>query len=203
MQRELPTGTVTFLFTDVEGSTKLLHDLGANAYAEGLAAHRRAIRQASELSDVFQDGTFFVPLAPLRETRAARSTVAEAVGLQADDDVAGWLASRRVLLVLDNLEHLEGVAAVVAELLVGEVVVLATSRATASELRARTARRASAGRRCGGALRQPRGSRWTSGCRRRDGNCSLSTLGQPPTRNRAGRSAGQASLSCRAAAAPC
>jgi hypothetical protein len=34
-----------------------------------------------------------------------------------------------VLLVLDNLEHLEGVAAVVAELLVGEVVVLATSRA--------------------------------------------------------------------------
>jgi predicted ATPase/tetratricopeptide (TPR) repeat protein len=34
-----------------------------------------------------------------------------------------------VLLVLDNLEHLEGVAAVVAELCVGEVVVLATSRA--------------------------------------------------------------------------
>ena len=58
-----------------------------------------------------------------------RSTVAESVGLQPDDDVAGWLASRRVLLVLDNLEHLEGVAAVVSELLVGEVVVLATSRA--------------------------------------------------------------------------
>ena len=27
----LPTGTVTFLFTDVEGSTKLLHELGADA----------------------------------------------------------------------------------------------------------------------------------------------------------------------------
>jgi class 3 adenylate cyclase len=27
--RSLPSGTVTFLFTDVEGSTKLLHDLGA------------------------------------------------------------------------------------------------------------------------------------------------------------------------------
>ena len=25
---ELPAGTVTFLFTDIEGSTKLLHDLG-------------------------------------------------------------------------------------------------------------------------------------------------------------------------------
>jgi class 3 adenylate cyclase len=27
--RNLPSGTVTFLFTDVEGSTKLLHELGA------------------------------------------------------------------------------------------------------------------------------------------------------------------------------
>jgi class 3 adenylate cyclase len=42
----LPTGTVTFLFTDVEGSTKLLHELGAEAYAEALAEHRRVIREA-------------------------------------------------------------------------------------------------------------------------------------------------------------
>ena len=32
--RDLPSGTVTFLFTDVEGSTRLLHDLGAEGYAE-------------------------------------------------------------------------------------------------------------------------------------------------------------------------
>ena len=32
---DLPSGTVTFLFTDVEGSTKLLHELGAEAYADG------------------------------------------------------------------------------------------------------------------------------------------------------------------------
>src|SRR6476659_4425303 len=44
--RELPTGTVTFLFTDVEGSTNLLHELGAAAYAEALGEHRRVIRQA-------------------------------------------------------------------------------------------------------------------------------------------------------------
>jgi class 3 adenylate cyclase len=30
VMRDLPSGTVTFLFTDVEGSTKLLHDLGAD-----------------------------------------------------------------------------------------------------------------------------------------------------------------------------
>jgi class 3 adenylate cyclase len=44
----LPTGSVTFLFTDVEGSTKLLHELGAEAYAEALAAHRQVIREACD-----------------------------------------------------------------------------------------------------------------------------------------------------------
>ncbi|HSC90594.1 MAG TPA: adenylate/guanylate cyclase domain-containing protein [Gaiellaceae bacterium] len=44
--RELPTGTVTFLFTDVEGSTRLLQELGADAYADALTQHRRALREA-------------------------------------------------------------------------------------------------------------------------------------------------------------
>ena len=43
---DLPTGTVTFLFTDVEGSTRLLHELGDAAYAEVLADHRRLLREA-------------------------------------------------------------------------------------------------------------------------------------------------------------
>jgi predicted ATPase len=43
---DLPAGTVTFLFTDVEGSTELLHELGAQAYAEALAEHRRVVRDA-------------------------------------------------------------------------------------------------------------------------------------------------------------
>ena len=46
MRRELPSGTVTFLFTDVEGSTRLLHELGAAGYAKALAEHRRLIREA-------------------------------------------------------------------------------------------------------------------------------------------------------------
>ena len=46
MRSDLPTGTVTFLFTDVEGSTKLLDELGAEAYANALAEHRRALREA-------------------------------------------------------------------------------------------------------------------------------------------------------------
>jgi predicted ATPase/class 3 adenylate cyclase len=43
---DLPSGTVTFLFTDVEGSTRLLHELGAEGYAEALGEHRRALREA-------------------------------------------------------------------------------------------------------------------------------------------------------------
>ena len=42
---ELPTGTVTFVFTDIEGSTKLLHELGEE-YADVLAEHRRILRNA-------------------------------------------------------------------------------------------------------------------------------------------------------------
>ena len=44
--RQLPTGTVTFLFTDIEGSTRLLHELGAERYAGALAEHRRVLREA-------------------------------------------------------------------------------------------------------------------------------------------------------------
>jgi class 3 adenylate cyclase len=48
VRRDLPSGTVTFLFTDVEGSTKLLHELGAETYAEALAEHRRTAARALE-----------------------------------------------------------------------------------------------------------------------------------------------------------
>jgi class 3 adenylate cyclase len=46
----LPTGTVTFLFTDIEGSTTLLQRLGDGPYAEVLEEHRRLLRAA------FQEG---------------------------------------------------------------------------------------------------------------------------------------------------
>src|ERR671936_2937929 len=40
----LPTGTVTFLFTDIEGSTQLLKRLGRDRYSEVLATHNRLLR---------------------------------------------------------------------------------------------------------------------------------------------------------------
>jgi predicted ATPase/class 3 adenylate cyclase len=46
MARDLPSGEVTLVFTDIEGSTKLLHKLGAEEYAQALAEHRRLLRDA-------------------------------------------------------------------------------------------------------------------------------------------------------------
>jgi predicted ATPase/class 3 adenylate cyclase len=61
--RELPAGTVTFLFTDVEGSTKLLRELGSR-YAEALAAHRLVLQSTCSerggvLVDTQGDATFY------------------------------------------------------------------------------------------------------------------------------------------------
>jgi predicted ATPase/class 3 adenylate cyclase len=46
MRGDLPSGTVTFLFTDIEGSTRLLHERGDADYAQALAEHRRILRAA-------------------------------------------------------------------------------------------------------------------------------------------------------------
>ncbi len=83
---ELPTGTVTFLFTDVEGSTKLLHELGAEGYSEALAGHRRVIREACAAHDGVEvdtqgDAFFFAfPTAPGALAAAGDMTEALASG---------------------------------------------------------------------------------------------------------------------------
>ena len=76
--RDLPTGTVTFLFTDIEGSTKLLHELGDD-YADALAEHRRKLRDAfvqhGGVEVDTQGDAFFVAF-----TRAADALAAAAEG---------------------------------------------------------------------------------------------------------------------------
>jgi predicted ATPase/class 3 adenylate cyclase len=41
-----PSGTVTFLFSDIEGATRLLRDLGSEGYGGALVDHRRIVREA-------------------------------------------------------------------------------------------------------------------------------------------------------------
>ena len=103
MRTELPTGTVTFLFTDVEGSTSLLHELGAEAYADALAEHRRLIRDACAGHggvevDTQGDAFFFAfPTAPgalaaaseLTERLAANGPIRVRVGLHTGTPLLG------------------------------------------------------------------------------------------------------------------
>ncbi len=85
MHRQLPTGTVTFLFTDIEGSTRLLHALGADGYADALAEHRSLLRAAFRAHGGVEVDTqgdaFFVafPTAPgaLQAAREAQAALAE------------------------------------------------------------------------------------------------------------------------------
>ncbi|MGH2794565.1 MAG: ATP-binding protein, partial [Actinomycetota bacterium] len=83
---QLPTGTVTFLFTDIEGSTKLLHELGAEAYSDALAEHRRIFRRAfaahSGVEVDTQGDAFFIafPTAPDAVVAASEARDALASG---------------------------------------------------------------------------------------------------------------------------
>ena len=81
MVSDLPTGVVTLLFTDVEGSTRLLHELGDD-YGEALHEHRRRLRAAfAEHEGVevdTQGDAFFVAFA-----RASNAVAAAADGQRA------------------------------------------------------------------------------------------------------------------------
>lgn len=80
-----PSGTVTLVFTDVEGSTRLLEGLGTDGYREALGGHRRVVRDAFARYDgyeVDEEGdAFFYAFA---SAQAAVSAVSEAMsGLEA------------------------------------------------------------------------------------------------------------------------
>jgi len=103
----------------------------------GTGKTRLALQLAAELSDGYPDGTWWVPLASLREGELIPSALAsvldveEAPGRQLTESIVDALAHRRALLVLDNCEHLvEGAAALVSTIVAGcpEILVLATSR---------------------------------------------------------------------------
>jgi YVTN family beta-propeller protein len=90
---DLPSGTVTFLFTDIEGSTRLLKHLGA-PYSQVLADHQRILRAAFAAHggrEVDTQGdSFFVAFA------RAKDAVAAAVDAQRDLTAHAWPAGGEV-----------------------------------------------------------------------------------------------------------
>jgi len=92
---------------------------------------------ADSLVDAFEDGVFFVDLAPLADPVLVPGAIGRALGLRESGrerlsaTVPRYLRDRRVLLVLDNFEHLLAAAIEVASLLAAcpAIRVLVTSRA--------------------------------------------------------------------------
>jgi class 3 adenylate cyclase len=84
---QLPSGTVTFAFTDIEGSTDLLKQLGER-YGQLLAEHRRIVRERFAGADGFEidtqgDAFFFA-------FPRARDAVAGAVEVQRAHAATEW-----------------------------------------------------------------------------------------------------------------
>jgi predicted ATPase/class 3 adenylate cyclase len=100
----------------------------------GVGKTRLALATAASLGQAFEHGVFFVALAAVRDAGVMWKAIADGLDVVGDgpaaDAVTGYLRDRRALLVLDNLEQLEGAAGVVAGLLAAapDLVVLATSR---------------------------------------------------------------------------
>src|SRR5215470_1181982 len=105
--------------------------------AAGIGKTRLAIRLAAELADDFPDGAWFVELADLRQPELVASRVASATGVVEEPGrplaatLADALRPRKMLLVLDNCEHLIEACAILTELLLASaagLTVIATSR---------------------------------------------------------------------------
>jgi predicted ATPase/transcriptional regulator with XRE-family HTH domain len=104
--------------------------------APGIGKTRLSLAVAAELHDVFADGVYIVPLAPLSDPALVIPAIAQVLGvvdgagIALRDRLSAALRDRQLLLVLDNVEHLLAAAPEIAALLAGaaQLALLATSR---------------------------------------------------------------------------
>ena len=102
----------------------------------GTGKTRLALQAAADLIDAFEDGVFLVALASIDDPTLFVATVAQAFSLREQrerplaDTLHAYLSRRRILLLLDNLEQIEGAGRQIAALLQAapRIAVLATSR---------------------------------------------------------------------------
>ncbi len=138
----LPAFTTTFIRRDQDLAS--LIDLLKHADVRlvtltgpgGVGKTRLALRASTALLDDHADGVFFVNLAPITDPQRVASLIAETLSIKevADQAIVATLKhelrARRLLLVLDNFEHVLDAAPVVAELLAAapQLKILVTSR---------------------------------------------------------------------------
>jgi predicted ATPase/class 3 adenylate cyclase len=102
----------------------------------GIGKTRLGLQVAAELLDEFEDGVFFVALAPIIDPALVASAIAEPLGVveagdqPLEESLKGYLRGKELLLLLDNFEQVLAGAPLVGELLsvCPKLKVLATSR---------------------------------------------------------------------------
>jgi predicted ATPase/class 3 adenylate cyclase/DNA-binding CsgD family transcriptional regulator len=103
----------------------------------GVGKTRLAIEVGAELAGEFEDGVWLVELAGIGDPGAVPAAVATVLGITPQgnvpliDTVADAVAGQRMLLIVDNCEHLRASAAAVIEAILqraGHTQILATSR---------------------------------------------------------------------------
>lgn len=103
----------------------------------GTGKTRLSLEIAARSLEAFEDGVFFVELAPVSEPEMVAATIAQTLGLPerggrtARDRLIDHLGQRRILLVLDNFEQVTDAAPLVADLLAAapNLSVITTTRA--------------------------------------------------------------------------
>ena len=110
------------------------YELRVTNYAETGQGGTAVIRNSEFVTHPYPDGIFFVPLAALTSATEVAPAIATAVGLTVQGNpqqvVLQGLRDRRLLLILDNFEHLLEAAGFVVELLQGApaIQIIITSR---------------------------------------------------------------------------
>jgi predicted ATPase/DNA-binding SARP family transcriptional activator len=103
----------------------------------GVGKTRLALEVAAKQLSNFDDGAYFVELAPIRDPALVATTIAQVLELREADDqpvasvLKAWLRERELLLLLDNFEQILDAAPLVGELLAScpRLKLLVTSRA--------------------------------------------------------------------------
>jgi predicted ATPase/transcriptional regulator with XRE-family HTH domain len=130
--REEEVRTIIDLFVQPRSKVRLVTLTGA----PGIGKTRLALQVAAELVGAFDDGTFFVELAPVTDPDLVMPTIAQTLGIievggqGIEEVVRQYLQGRRLLLVLDNFEQVLDAAPGITRLLEASpwLKVLATSR---------------------------------------------------------------------------
>jgi predicted ATPase/class 3 adenylate cyclase len=103
----------------------------------GVGKTRVALQVGADLLDHYSDGVWFADFAPITDHELVSSVIAQVLGMsqhegtRIDESIPAWLKRKKMMLILDNCEHVLETVATIAAAIIGtapDVRILNTSR---------------------------------------------------------------------------